>query len=513
MTERDLSNFEIIYGLVKNHFSLNEAGLRVFKAALAEKRIEYIPENFRSLIGPDQRARFEVKSSLRENLDDGWNLFKDVFFAFCDNHNIEYENYSSNKLIVKKNEVKLFKFMKKWYETETDLTTKEQLANRAARKLNTGYYDNREDFDLMFKRITEKIGTMKLPDKKLEVVVSFNFADWFMCSTSEEWSSCLNLESDYDACFWSGLPGLITDPNRMLIYITDGKTKNYKGITVERMITRTWGLLGIDDVVYPNRHYPQTMMEDKAFSTMFPFDVARITLDDFRDFEGKYSTTDFITNTYNESIFIYQDYTYFKIVGYDPLKVKQVSGGSGYHKIVFGENSPYISEDTHYDYCDGLSGLIERDSKISDHEENGSSCCECGDHVHEDDLLWGNDDQQYCESCFSENFYNCEECGETVPMDFSLEGPDERLYCESCYSERFNECEECGDVINRSDLFVLDDQVLCESCHDDRFGTCGECGTQIHIDDLKDFEDETLCEECYKEKTTPELEDKEEGVA
>jgi hypothetical protein len=61
-----------------------------------------------------------------------------------------------------------------------------------------------------------------------------------MCSTAEEWSSCLGLQNTCPACYWTGLPGIIGDKNRAMVYVTDGTKKNYRGIIVDKMITRSW---------------------------------------------------------------------------------------------------------------------------------------------------------------------------------------------------------------------------------------------------------------------------------
>lgn len=524
MNDLDLENFKIIGGLVKDYFSLSKKGLDIFNEALFnhEKRMSYIPEKFRSMIGEDYRARFTVDSLLKENLDDGWNVFKNVFNYFMDDHKITYENYVTNKIIVDKNEMKLFKYLKKWYLEQASYI-QQSTANRASNEVNTSRWEDRDNFEVMFKRVSEKIGTMKLPNKDLEIVMSFNFADWFLCSTGEEWSSCLNLESDYEACFWSGLPGLITDPNRMMFYITEGnKSKTYRGIRTEKFITRSWGLFGYDNVVYPQRHYPQKMLEDKAFKNLFPFEVHHEILENYEDFRGNRNITDLITNTYNESIFIYQDYTNFEVVGSKKVmnsnnfvetynaEVSMVSGGSGYHKIVFGDGEPYASEDIQYDYTEGLSGLIERGTQISDFEDDGSTCSDCGDRCHEDDMIWGADESMYCESCYGEHFVNCEHCGESLWRDNAHESPRGFYYCEEHFEERFSYCDQCETVVNNNDTNHIDDETLCDECFEEKYTVCDKCDKTVRIDETHDHEGDTFCRECIKEKIE---EKEEEGVA
>ncbi len=90
------------------------------------------------------------------------------------------------------------------------------------------------------KEIFEKIGAYTPPKKDMELVISCNPADMFMASTKEKWTSCINVDSDYEEMFWTGLPGAIVDKNRAIAYITDGVKKNYQGIEIDRFIVRSW---------------------------------------------------------------------------------------------------------------------------------------------------------------------------------------------------------------------------------------------------------------------------------
>ena len=97
----------------------------------------------------------------------------------------------------------------------------------------------KELVDLIIKELSEFIGKHKIPsNRELELVISLNPVDWFLCSTREKWSSCLNLEGGY--MFWPGLPTLIGDKNRALVYITDGRKKEFLGMEVDKFLTRSW---------------------------------------------------------------------------------------------------------------------------------------------------------------------------------------------------------------------------------------------------------------------------------
>jgi hypothetical protein len=507
MTEQDLKNFEIIDKLVTNHFSLSKEGLALFKKVLhnKEEKMKYIDEQFHQYLGEDLRGNFELPFTLRSGMDDGWTMFRDIFSEFVDHHEVSYSDYSKNRIVINKQEAKLFKYIKKWYlENEKYI---EYFRNSVWRRLDGFSYSDRENFDVCFKKASEKIGTMKLPDKDLKAVLSFNFADWFMVSTSESWSSCLNLQSDYEACYWSGLPGLITDPNRMLIYVTDGKTKNYQGIIVNKFVTRTWGLLEKSGKVFPVRHYPLQLISDEAMPAIFPFPVYEGALDKDNDGfgKGKHYFKDIITNYENEGIYIYQDGTGFELEEDEEgnQKISIEKSHSGYHKVVRKNGKWRLDEDTLYDYTEGLDGLISRGLELSDSPESGIPCYNCGDNVDEDDVYYGDDDQPYCEHCFNSNFTCCSTCGETISIEDANQGSDGDYYCARHFENRFFYCDNCSEVCAHDDGYSTDDHVYCESCFEELCVTCDECGQNLEKSDnehnhvIVDGDNKILCETCF----------------
>ncbi len=485
MTEQSVANFEIIDSIVSKHFALNKNGLKLFRDALhdRDKKLTYIDEQFHNLLDEDLRAYFPVKAEIKEELDDGWAVFKTIFYDFLGGSDtkITYDNYANNKIIKDKNEVKLFKYIKKWYMEQPE-STRLKFGQRVCSSIDSCDYSNSSDFDLSFKRASEKIGTMKLPDKDLKIVISFNFADWFLVSTAESWSSCLNLESDYDACYWSGLPGLITDPNRLLLYVTDGKTKKYRDIIVNKSITRTWGLLNYEDIVFPVRHYPLQIISDNAISNIFPFKVHPGCIDNSNSqfIKGKHVFKDVITNSFNESVYIYQDGTCFDID--DSGEINICSGHSGYHKVVFDSNSdgPYLDGDTNYEYCEGLKGLIESNSDLSNCKPSGFTCDECGESFSEEDM-YHEDGGTYCQNCHDELYISCEICGESMHRDDAYYSPNGEAYCEYHYHKSFFTCDECGDIFDIDEVHEKGDHCYCNSCFNEKFVECDECGDTFLI--------------------------------
>jgi len=429
------------------------------------------------------------------SVDDGWTTFKLIFKQFYNNHDISYSDYAKNKFMIGKNEVKLFKYMKKWY-TDREKTVIDEFLHKAYYTLSGVNFIDRENFDVIFKRASEYIGTQKLPDKSMKIVVSFNFADWFMVSTGETWSSCLNVQSDYEACYWTGLPGLITDPNRSLIYLTDGKSKSYRKITVDRFISRTWGLLNHNNVLFPVRHYPSKIINNETLAKVFPHEVYQYSIEESRNngfCKGKHPYKDIITNQKGDGIYIYQDGTCFDAEG---PEIHIVSGHSGYHRLTPCNGKWIEEEDTLYDFTDGLDGLISRGCDIASVPDHSCHCYNCGDAQNEDDMFWA-DDRMYCESCFNDKFSYCTTCGDVVSNEDVFYGTDDEPYCARHFERLFSVCENCGETVSNDEATYCDCNPYCEICVE-KLGIqeCDKCG-DYSIYNIQ-IGDRCLCETCFK---------------
>lgn len=277
MDNIELKNKFIIYDLVKKYFSLCKKSLKTFKFRLFEKRSiakEYFP-----LLDKDLRYKVKIEDfSMIEASDEGWAFLRRKLNYFVTSNKITYEMFRNNLYLVNG---KKLKFKKAFYEyitssknkgtfldivciddyfipyfkTSLDFRKDGELRNNNGVKITFKEFFNNiakvdeesfhEYFDVKLNKFSEVCGSMKFSSNDLYLVLSCNFADWFLCSTAESWDSCLCLDSDYASCQWGGLPGIITDKNRALIYLTDGVKKNYKGIIVDRILNRSWILTAV----------------------------------------------------------------------------------------------------------------------------------------------------------------------------------------------------------------------------------------------------------------------------
>jgi hypothetical protein len=239
---QELKNKFIIYKLVKNHFSLTKESLNLFKFRLFYEPI--VANEYREIIGneKDLRKRIKLPFSLYEDMDEGWLLFCETFRTFCYKNSVKFEDYRRNKICINKQDVKLKKVIEKFYlENPNYISDLNYLGETPFGLIKTSKI--KEEIKQRILKALELIGTKKIPDRGLELVFSLNFADWFLCSSAEKWNSCISLNSSYENAYWSGLPGIICDKNRAMVYITDGKKKNYNGIIVDHIISRSWVML------------------------------------------------------------------------------------------------------------------------------------------------------------------------------------------------------------------------------------------------------------------------------
>ena len=487
MTETDINNYTIIDGLVKNHFNLGYKGYEDFHKLLWNKNNERIIDPiFKELLGKDLRYSIPISRDMYPAIDEGWELFKKKFnylFANSD-FNIQYKNYKENSIDYHKNKLKLFKAVKKYYKEN------ERALSQFVYNHTNSYFDERkkEDiFDEAFTEVVNEIGTKKIPNKDMTIVLSLNYADWFLCSTSESWESCLNLESEYEDCFWSGLPGLIGDPNRMMFYITNGKKKEYNGIKVDSVTARTWGILTDDsDIIHPVLSYPIELLEGNILQRVFK--DLRFLHEEDAGWISKYPLT-IIRNTLNQSAFIYQDSSFFS----ESSDEYYLEGGSSGSSII--DSSGYISDGSPYYYTEGLSNLIHLNEDISNYNEDAHVCEVCNERLDEDDAYFAPNGEVLCSYCFSENYSYCESCNETYDNE-DMRQIDGEYVCESCFDDIAVYCEDCSQAVLREDAVLnANDEPICPSCLE-KYTECKECGDFVKTDDLND---EGVCSYCVKQ--------------
>jgi hypothetical protein len=202
---------------------------------------------------------------MNNKTDDGKKLLKYVKEFFSKKENISELGKTYNNLLSGSFTIKTFKalFPKKYKEKEN-----EDLSEQSKRpcfnsdtgkievRINIGHEEEQHHLlykeDISQERYEKKMSDIidslisilntkyisKKDKKKIKLCFSLNFADWILASTKNNWTSCLSLESSYG--YWKGLAGLVGDKNRLMIFTTDMKEKEFCGIKSYNMIERMW---------------------------------------------------------------------------------------------------------------------------------------------------------------------------------------------------------------------------------------------------------------------------------
>jgi len=358
-------------------------------------------------------------------------------------------------------------------------------------------------FDKVDRDITEKfeiIGAKSLPkNKQLEIVFSINFADWFLCSTSENWTSCLNLDSHSPSSHYQGLPGLLGDPNRMMVYITDGSVKAYDNIRSEKMFSRAWVLLDKDSIFNIIKFYPLELLGPKdldeiAHDIGFKFKFMG------EDFVSKNSITPvYFSYPRNDKLkfssFIFQDKTTFKQIK-DKFHLVW-SPSNSYYTIVKDNNTSKskIKNTSLFHYDGGTRNLIRAGIKITSYfkmlGDIFAVCTVCGIDINEtSSRAFSHDDKRYCRHCYEKMFSRCSICGINFLSEEAKE-IDGKTICPSCHERFSTSCHICGkNTIKRYTVYEGKETVhLCEGC-------CNEISCDSHEPKYKKYVDGIRCVEC-----------------
>lgn len=488
-SKKDIENRNIIFKLVKEHFHLDNESLDFFEYNLFYPSID---EAFVPLLNEEFRAYKDFDDiSIFEKADEGWFILRRYFNNFVNKYGINYNDFIKGSVVIDKEERKINKLILEYSHTQE---SKIDLINF----MYIGNFDEnirKKDFssiDLSVNELLNKIGAKKTPSSVSKIALSCNFVDWFLCSTAESWTSCLNLESKFASSYWSGLPGLIGDPNRAMIYLTDGKMKNYEGIEVERLISRSWVLLDEDNRLHQVKMYP--VCANTNLVSLFGFDYTP-------RFFSK-NKVKFLKDKNENTIFIFQDDSSFE------------NGHIVYgHKGYFGYNkNKNLIKENFIEYTHGLKFLIEREIKLDKYllknvcgdcqeilessryrvdntlfckecyRKRGVKCRKCENTFAEEDITFVDDEVPLCRDCFDEEYYYCNNCGRIIHQDNSY-STDEGALCQNCFDNNYVHCEICGEAVhNENSICTENDDYVCESCLHEHFASCTYCDEYVRIE-------------------------------
>lgn len=373
MNKTDIKNLSLIEDMVKDHFSMRDDSFEFFKNFIYKDDCHNFP-----FLKEDRRLRIDLPKPQEEEvatlsnpkeLSRLENFFTNALgFDYKDLLNISFEKRDSYKFL------KALKFIMKQEELRVSLTvvlfqkfmnyilaTSEDINKSFIKHPLKVYLGSSYEITIVLLAYEiknyfskERIkATTKLAYRQM--VISRNFADWFLCSTSEKWTSCLNLDSEYANAYWSGLPYLAGDPNRVMIYFTDGKKKKFNGVETDKFGQRLWGILGEDNKLYLLKSYPQDYYGTDYISAIIESNFGIKVVEMNEKFVSKEAITPLFTKS-NQPHFIFTDRSIIK----RSLKMGFYEG-SGCYQTTDGKD---IYHSPPFRYEEGLSNLIKNKKEL-----------------------------------------------------------------------------------------------------------------------------------------------------
>lgn len=497
MTELNEKNRKLYLDVCKRVWDLDDESMKYIEKRTSDEW-EPVPE-LKTLIGcegstyEDQRIRFDldmanttVQSFFEEN-DSSFEMFKNTFGHVISylrneyNATVGYKEFIENKMTFKKNVTKIKKVFEMMYAED----------HRTYERDSGDSYD-KDDCAAWIVKKFERIGASKKSAKKLQLVISFNPMDWLMASTSEDWSSCFNINNEaggYQYCL--GLPFLCGDKNRMLLYITDGSQKECMGIKVDHYQTRTWCILDTSNTMNIVKWYPNDTVGVNPVSSITKNDKFR-NRDNFQ--KGKYPL-DIISTKKGAVIGVYSDMG--RLTAEDGKLWLKGNGKDG--QQVFTKNlmdCSQISSRHSIRIGNGFTdarvmGLSCSGYRIPQWKKLGLNvdamfptltCKSCGED--KTGIVLRNDNGFLCYDCYKDKVFTCGSCGaegyisDKIVEVLTSDGKKIRL-CETC-AERIKErtCDCCGKYSTRSLINTQEGEKICSSCLEvgaNGYGRCDYC--------------------------------------
>lgn len=343
-------------------------------------------------------------------------------------------------------------------------------------------------------------------DKQWYFCISRNPIDFLFMSTDQSFSSCMNLESGHESCFYMACAALVADPNRAIAFVTDGKKHPaiIKGHAFNhfKYQCRTFLFSLKYGKVFRDRYYPNRAFDLDALLKQLNFNLYEEV--DYADrkrrskIQGKFN---FITPRFSGTK-AFPALPYFDHIGYISFRNEQ--GKPRIRLTLDGATGSPIC----FDYSNGFEDIEDWEDLYSGDNENYFNCADCGDRYHIDDSYSAND-EMYCPECFHNSFFLCDNCGDVEDRDNIMEDPHGRELCQHCFDQNFFICDECGET---EDINYMEDCPaghLCGECYQEKyFEKCEKCGDLIDTNPDNDHNDPAYlyndcywyCETCFDEK-------------
>lgn len=482
MTEVDKKNNEIILDVL-SRFSLADESYKHIQSIFASPDIDPV---YGKHLGPDLRKRWPLDYKFLQSAgiisNEGYDHFNSLFVYYQTEATrlgfpkITEEDFNENKILWKKNTVKLKKILVEFFSTHRDIFYLQWDRNRSGiglpQKSKQAINEDASLVEQYVIKANEFVGRFKISEKETttELVMSNNPADWLMCSTKEQWTSCLGLESSHG--YWAGIPFILDDKNRTMFYISSNKRrKSYLGIEVDGMNNRSWGLLDSQDVIRTIRWFPDSFLNLEAMKR-----VTGLDLKNTNDYDrSKYTIMSKIHFADGVAQTPYLDCIGVRIN--DKGEVRYEAKASGGVRS-FKPSNPKEQVGAHLNGL-GFEAFVKSNrpwfkflySKI---------CFSCNTDINKSNPFnYGG--RYYCDDCVNRLFYSCSVCnnlllkeGETA----AKKTPTSSTVCPACFNRYYTECKCCGAVGKKNEY----KNGFCSTCiASDKIEKCKADGCESYF--------------------------------
>ena len=192
MTRRtDWCNRDELAALIRQSFHPTPRSMRILdKAIWQPPTLDNAPD-----LGWDDRIWWKVP--LKPSFDDAYKIYRRVVISnmgYGDTRDelLAYETWKAGYFQGQK----LFKYLRK----------------------SVGVSDSNMDY----------MTTNRISKGHVWLCVSKNPIDLFFCATDQSFSSCMGMSSNYSGAFYMGLPGMLVEPSRYMVFIAPGKLHTHE---------------------------------------------------------------------------------------------------------------------------------------------------------------------------------------------------------------------------------------------------------------------------------------------
>lgn len=469
MTEQDIKNFEILEKMYDKCIPIDE---ELKPLVFEHLRKPPMADIFENVVGDDLKKTWDIPTVFEESKDESWVLFKKYFKKALEKVNVSYQMYVDNKITIGKDTMKLFKGLIKFYKENVEVFHNEEThfiqIDRNAVKSKTD-----KEIEIFVQKASEKIGVKKPSKSNYQLVLSLNMADWLLCSGAQDFTSCVNLESEYG--YWIGIPYTLGDKNRFFLYIKDknAEKKEYAGITVDKFVARSFGFVGVGNELYLTRWYPTdptNIFKNENISKVLS------TITGFKFFDHREDST-FVSKYKAEPTpriagsisFQYLDnLRWYRDEGSNREEYRGRYTNFGPGNCITGFKKGGLPESLNKNIR--LKGLLALEKRYSSfrYEDFICDCCNkidkrsegTGVNLPSGGLVF------FCSECAQERLFTCVSCksrGEKS-KSFEFEG---KTYCKKCFEQNFSACSCCSTTTSKK---KLKGDNICPVCIEKQMG-------------------------------------------